>query len=186
MNKVLLFVLAAFVTVAGYAQTKASEDKSESKTLEFMAQGSSLIKKEFYDLETVKGVKCQVLIVTNLLQNTKLGCLRLETTYTGYSTSDTYIGTLDYDEIDDCITSINYIKENILPSVPETYTETAYSTRDKIQVGAYYNEKKLAWTAYVYTKSYTSRSAEFFDSASLTSLVEVMTKAKEMIAEKIK
>ena len=67
-----------------------------------------------------------------------------------------------------------------------TYTETAYSTRDKIQVGAYYNEKKLAWTAYVYTKSYTSRSAEFFDSASLTSLVEVMTKAKEMIAEKIK
>lgn len=185
MKKVLLITLAAFMTVAGFAQEKASDDKSESKTLEFMSRGSSLIKKEFYDLGAVKGVKCQVLIVTNLLQNSKLGCLRLETTYTGYSTSDTYIGTLDYDEIDDCITSINFIRENILPSTPEVYTETEYSTRDNIEVGAYYNEKKAAWTAYVYTKNYTSRSAEFFDSASLSSLVEIMTKAKEMIAEKI-
>lgn len=185
MKKFLFFVAALMISATTFAQDKASEDKTESKTLEFMSRGSSLIKKEFYDLEAVKGVKCQVLIVTDLLENKKIGCLRLETTYTGYSTSDTYIGTLDYDEIDDCIKSINYIRENILTSTPETYTETEYSTRDNIEVGAYYNEKKLSWTAYVYTKSYTSRSAEYFDASSLSSLVAVMTKAKNMIAEKI-
>lgn len=45
MKKILLFVLAAFMAVAGFAQEKASDDKSESKTLEFMSRGSSLIKK---------------------------------------------------------------------------------------------------------------------------------------------
>lgn len=181
MKKALLVIAVVLITFVSVAQ-----EKSESKTLEFMSEGSSLIKKEFYDLGSVKGVKCQVLIVTNLLQNTKLGCLRLETTYPSYSSSDTYIGTLDYDEIDDCIKSIDYIKNNILTSIPDIYTETQYSTRDNIQVGAYYSEKKASWTAYVYTKAYTSRSAAFFDSTSLAALVAVMTKAKIMIEEKIK
>lgn len=181
-----MIIIAMFMVTVGFAQDKASEDKSESKTLEFLSKGSSLIKKEFFDLGSVKGVKCQVLIVTDLLQNAKLGCLRLETKYVGYSTSDTYVGTLDYDEIDDCIKSINYLKDNILTSSPAVYTETEYRTRDDIQIGAYYAENKSAWTAYVYTKSYTSRSAEFFDATSLTSLVDVMTKAKVLIEEKVK
>ena len=109
MKKILFFAVAVLLSASTFAQSKATEDKTESKTLEFMSRGSSLIKKEFYDLESVKGVECKVLIVTDLLENKKIGCLRLETTYTGYSTSDTYIGTLDYDEIDDCIKSINYI-----------------------------------------------------------------------------
>lgn len=187
MKKILLILVFVLIsTGVNFAQEKTNNNKSESKTLEFMAKGSSLIKKEFYDLGSVKGVKCQVLIVTNLLQNSKIGCLRLETTYTGYYTSDTYIGTLDYDEIDDCITSINFIKENILISSPEVYTETEYSTRDNIEIGAFYNFNKASWSAYVYTQNYTSRSAEFFDSSSLSTLVNVMIKAKEMISEKTK
>ena len=47
-------------------------------------------------------------------------------------------------------------------------------------------EKKLAWIAYTYTKRYTSRSAEFFDAASLSLLVNKMAIAKNTIAEKIK
>lgn len=120
-----------------------------------------------------------------MLNDAKLGCLRLETKYQGYSSSETYVGTLDYDEIDDCLNSINYICENILSSVPSVYTETEYSTRDNIEVGAYYSENKSSWTAYVYTKNYTSRSVEFFDSESLSSLAEIMQRAKTMIAEKV-
>lgn len=177
--------MAILLSVPSFAQNEADVDKTESKSLEFMSRGSSLIKKEFYDLGYVKGLKCEVLIITDLQSKEKLGCLRLETTYSGYSTVDTYIGTLDYDEIEDCIRSINYLKDSILPSTPETYTETTYSTRDNIKVGAFYNQKKTSWTAYVYTKSYTSRSSEFFDSASLSLLVDKMTTAKNMIAEKI-
>jgi hypothetical protein len=186
MKKVIFVITAIFITSLGFAQEISDKEKTDSKALEFMSNGSSLIKKEFYDLKSVKGVKCQVLIITNILQNSKMGCLRLETRYTGYSTSDTYIGTLDYDEIDDCIKSINYIKDNLLISTPSVYTETEYRTRDRIEVGAYYNEKQSVWKAYVYTKSYTSRSAEYFDASSLASLAEVMEQAKIMIEEKTK
>ena len=183
MKKYILLILSMVISATCLAQEES--DKSKSKTIEFMSQGSSLIKKEFYDLGKVKGIGCQVLIVTNLLNDAKLGCLRLETKYQGYSSSETYVGTLDYDEIDDCLNSINYICENILPSVPSVYTETEYSTRDNIEVGAYYSESKSSWTAYVYTKNYTSRSVEFFDSESLSSLAEIMQRAKMMISEKV-
>ena len=186
MKRILFFVIAVLLSAPCFAQNDANEVKSESKTLEFISRGSSLIKKEFYDLGSVKGVECQVLIVTDLLKNEKMGCLRLETKYTSSYSTDTYVGTLDYDEIEDCIKSLNYIKDNILPSIPSTYTEVEYSTRDNIEVGAYYSEKKLAWIAYTYTKSYTSRSAEFFDAASLSLLVNKMAIAKNTIAEKIK
>ena len=179
-------VITVLLSVPCFAQKSTNEDKTESKTLEFISRGSSLIRKEFYDLGSVKGVQCEVLIVTDLLKNEKMGCLRLKTKYTSSYSTDTYIGTLDYDEIEDCIKSLNHIKDNILPSIPSTYTEVEYSTRDNIKVGAYYNEKKLSWTAYVYIKSYTSRSAEFFDAASLSLLVNKMASAKNMIAEKIK
>lgn len=128
-----------------------------------------------------------MLIVTDLLQDVKMGCLRLKTThYNSYTSSDTYIGTLDYDEIDDCIKSINYIKDHIISSNPNVYTETNYSTRDNIEIGAYYSEDKVTWKAYVQTKDYTSRSMKFFDSDSLPLLLEIMTNAKTMIEEKTK
>lgn len=187
MKKIALILLTLSISLVSFAQDKEQENKSESKTLEFMSKGGSLIKKEFYDLGSVKGVKCQVLIITDLLSDTKMGCLRLETRYSGssYSSSQTYIGTLDYDEIGDCLASIDYIRDNIIPSTPSTYTETTYKTRDNIEVGAYYSDKSAKWIAYVYTKNYTSRSAEFFDSESLLSLSELMQTAKNMIAEKI-
>lgn len=184
MRKIILTILLVCATISTFAQE--NENKSESKALDFMSASSALMKKESYDLGSVKGVKCQVLIITNVLQNTKIGCLRLETSYyAGNYSSDSYIGTLDYDEIEDCISSINYIKDNVLPNKPASYTEIEYSTRDNIEVGAYYNTKKSSWTAYVYTKSYTSRSAEYFDSTSLSDLVAIMVQAKNMIAEKI-
>ncbi|MBQ8222119.1 MAG: hypothetical protein IJZ87_02040 [Bacteroidales bacterium] len=185
MKNYLFVILSVIISITGMAQEKSVDDKSESKTLEFMSQGSSLIKKEFYDLGKVKGVECQVLIITNLLSNERLGCLRLETKYQGYSSSETYVGTLDYDEIDDCLNSINFICENILTITPTVYTETEYRTRDNIEVGAYYSENKSSWTAYLYTKNYTNRSVEFFDLESLSSLAKIMQNAKVMIAEKV-
>ena len=60
----------------------------------------SFIQKEFYQLGKVKGVECEVLILTNLLTKQKMGCLRLKTTcYNRVGSNDTYIGTLDSDEL---------------------------------------------------------------------------------------
>lgn len=183
-----VIVLMTLMVSPAFAQQKKEEEASSSKTLEFMAKDGSLLVKEFYDLATIKGVKCQVLIIKDIVANKKIGCLRLETAYySSYSSSpDTYIGTLDSDEIDACIKSLKYLKDNLLSQPADTYTEAGYKSRDKVEIGAFYSVEKQNWSAYVQTKSYTTRSMKFFDANNLDSLASEMEKAKELIAEKTK
>lgn len=183
MKKLLLLIMVMLCTSTIYSQEE-KETTSKSKSVEFLAKGGSLISKEFYDIKKVKGVNCQVLILTDIVANKKMGCLRLETSYTSRVSTDTYVGTLDEDEIDACIKSLEYISSTILPSTPETYTEIQYNSRDGVKFGAY--SKKDKWSTFVYTKSYTSRSAEFFDSSNLSELINTLKQAKEMIEGKIK
>ena len=71
-------------------------------------------------------------------------------------------------------------------STPDVYTEVEYKTLDNLKLGAFYSNAKSKWTAFIYTKGYTSRSAEFLDSSNIATFIEVMNQAKSMIAEKTK
>lgn len=186
MKKLFLSLLAISLSVSSFAQTQATGDvpASQSKAVEFMAVDGTFLIKEFYDLPKVKGVGCTVLIMTNVVSGKKMGCFRLETQYHSQYSNDSYIGTLDSDELDACIQSLEYIKNILLISTPEIYTEATYKTRDGVKLGAYFSKSK--WTAYVYTKSHTSRSAEFLDVASIDSFITVMQQAKSLIEDKIK
>lgn len=187
MRKVfLLLMLSIFVSASSFAQAQAKDEvpESKSKAVEFMTADGSFLVKEFYDLQKIKGVECQVLIMNNVVSGKKMGCLRLETQYRSQYSSDSYIGTLDSDELDACIQSLEYIKNTLLPSAPSVYTEAEYKTNDGVKFGAYCNKGK--WTAFVYTKGYTSRSAVFLDVENIDSFIAVMQQAKSMIAEKTK
>ena len=114
MKKVLILTTLFLVTLFSYSQEKQSEKipETKSKSIEFMSKDGAFIKKEFYDLGKVKGIKCDLLIITDEVNQTKMGCIRLESTYSSSYSTDTYIGTLDYDEIDACVKSLNYIVSN--------------------------------------------------------------------------
>ena len=187
MKKILFALVMLLIGGTAFAQEKQNAtEESNSKTLEFMKKDGTLIQREFYPLGKVKGVECEVLVITDLISKKKIGCMRLKTSYSSSYSSDTYIGTLDYDEIDACIKSINYINTSVINSKPEMYTEVEYKTRDKVEVGAFYQENKSNWRAYVQTKSYTNRSMEFFAASELTELASKMTQAKAIIEENTK
>ena len=114
----LMCVLLACVPVFAQSQVKEEIPESKSKSLEFLKADGTFIVKEFYDLQKVKGVECQVLIMSNAVSGTKMGCLRLETNYRSQYSSDSYIGTLDSDELDACIQSLEYIKKHIVAFNP--------------------------------------------------------------------
>ncbi len=57
-----------------------------------------------------------------------------------------------------------------------------YQNVDGVKFGAYYANNK--WSAYVYTKGYTSRSAAFLNAESIDKFIEMMQQAKALIAEK--
>ena len=166
----------------------AQEEKSSSKTVEFLSKDGTFLLKEFFDLPTIGSsyntVDFQVLIITDLKSDGKIGCLRLTTHYPSRSGNDDYIGTLDPDEIDACVMCLEKIKTDISPTAPTIYTEVEYKTRDGVKIGSFWREKKSEWVIYVQTKSYTSRSTTSLNTTSLPSLISNLKEAKELIATK--
>lgn len=186
MKKIFIFLLSLFAVAISSAQEQ--EKKSNSETVEFLSKDGSFYKKEFYDLPAVGAsynkVDCQVLIITDMKSNEKRGCLRLTTYYSSSVSNDSYIGTLDPDELDACIMCFEKILSEITVSPATTYTEVEYKTRDGVQLGTYWSEKKSDWRTYVQTKSYSSRSMSTVSSDNVASLISNLKQAKQMIAEK--
>ena len=176
----ILLVLLCSVAVSN-AQEKETE-KSQSKAVLFEQSIGSLIRKDFYDLPKVRGVENKVLILTDILTGKKIGCLRIETKPFS-SSNTTYVGTLDFEELDAAIKSLSYIKETILPTTPDVYSEIVFKSKDGVKLGTYFNQKTRKWVVFIYTKSYTSRSAKYFDETELSEMIEIMKTAKSKIQE---
>lgn len=178
MKKFLFSLLVAVLAIPAFAQS-LEKDKSDSKAVAFSSRQGALIAKVFYPIGDVKGVNFEVLLMVDELKQEKIACLRLKT----YSsvTEDDYIGTLDADEIDACMQSLAYIKDKLLPTTPEMYTECEYKSKDGIRMGAFSSSK--GWSSFVYTKSYTSRSAKFLKEEDLPVIIEKLSEAKQKIAE---
>lgn len=190
MKKYLFFtLLVAMLSLNAYSQEQQKE-KSQSKTIEFLSRDGSFFKKEFYDLQTIGSsydkIECQVLIITDMKTNSKMGCLRMTTTYPSSGSNDSYIGTLDQDEIDACIMCLEKIQSDIITSAPNTYTEAEYKTRDGVSIGTFWRKQKSEWAIYVQTKSYTSRSMSSIKPEHISLLIKVLKDAKAMIVEKTK
>lgn len=160
------------------------DNNPANKALFFSNTRGSLIRKDFYDLPHLKSVECNVLILTNVLTNEKTGCLRL-TTYneTSYS-NESHIGFIDYEELADCIKSLYYIKNDLLPSYPNVYTEVEYKTSDDVKIGAYFHNG--IWVAYVYTKGYNSDSAKYLNSEDIDDFIDILEQAYQLIEDLIK
>lgn len=186
MKKVLFLSLFIFLSISVFAQVEKEAGASKSEAVAFSSRDGALIKKEFYNLGKVKGIDFSVLVLTDILKNEKIACLRIITTYfsSASRSSDEYIGTLDSDEIDACIKSLIYIKDNLLSIVPTTYTECEYKSKDGVKMGAFNDSKEFGkWSSYVQTKSYTSRSAVFLKGEDIDSFIVKLTEAKQKINE---
>lgn len=167
MKRLLLLLLITF-SLGAYAQEQ--EPASKSKTIAFLSKDGSLLKKEYYDIEggKVSGVDFQNIIITDEITKEKVGALRIATSYysSALKNSETFIGTLDYDELDACIKSLEYMNDNIIRKIPDTYTECEYSSRDGIRMNVFWSSKKK-WAFMIQTKSYTNRSTQYLDITSL-------------------
>lgn len=188
MKKFLTLVVLSIMSLTTTFAQDQQEKKSASKTVEFMSKDGTFFKKEFYDLPSIgttyNKIDCQVLIITDLKNNNKLGCLRLTTYYSSSVSNDEFIGTLDLDELDACILCFEKISSDITISPATTYTEVEYKTRDGVQLGTFWNSKKSEWRTYVQTKSYSSRSMTSISSDNVASLISNLKQAKQMISEK--
>jgi hypothetical protein len=183
MKKSSLFLVALISCFIGFAQQEVKE-KSLSKTVEFSEKNGVLLQKEFEDLGSIKGVTFKNAYIKDLLTGEKIVALKLESSYyIGSGSSVDYSGILDFDELDACIKSLKYIKENLITTIPQLYTEIEYKTRDGIKIGTYL-ANKTQWKLFIQTASYSNKSIKFIELDQLDNIISVFEKSKQLLSEK--
>lgn len=179
--KKVLFMLITLFCLSANAQEKKQEEASKSKAVELLKKDGVLLKKDFYDIGKVAGVTFQNIVITDISAGTKTDALRIETSYYSSLGTDTYIGTLDYDELAGCIKSLTYIKDNIITTIPENYVECEYKTKDGVSLGAFLSstKKEKTWKIYIQTKSYTNRSQNFMKSDNIIEIISLLNQSMD-------
>ncbi len=176
MKKLTTLFLAILIACVTFGQE--TKEKQLSNADQFSAKAGTLIEKQFIDIGIVKGVEVKVLKLKDLNDGTMRTALRLEYEYKSSYTSDTKIASLDSDEIDGLIKSINNLQANVFTSTRETYTEVTFKSRTGFEAGAYYDIDKGKWTAYIQLEKYDSKSSVFMNTEDFVTLLSLIEKAK--------
>lgn len=167
-----LLLSVAFCSLA-FAQVKPTPEKSKLEN--FSLKTGSLIKKEFIDIGTVAKVEVRVLKITDLVANTSITGIKLQTTvYKSYG-SDTKACFLDSDEIDGLLKSGNMLL-GTLSGPADNYTEYIFSSRDGFQAGAY--QAKREWKYFLQMDRYDSGSSVWLEKEDFQKLLDLLTQAK--------
>lgn len=187
MKKLVLlaaFALSSFIGT--YAQEESTKEyESKSKAVAFMDKDGTLIKKEVYELEgeNIRGLSFENIVLTDVITQEKTAAMRITTfNYTqAFRNTEEFIGTLDYDELDACIQSMEYIQNNMVNDTPSVYTECGYQSRDGLSITAFWSSKNK-WRLAVKTKKYISRSQTFISIDKLPQIIEKMKSARAQIS----
>ncbi|MCQ2227154.1 MAG: hypothetical protein MJZ01_04485 [Bacteroidales bacterium] len=175
----ILFVISLLIA---FSSSLFAQEKSGSKAVEFMSCRDNLLIKEYHNLVGPSDMDFQVLIVTNHDTGKKLGCMKIEKS----NGSETFSGTIDYEEIDACIKSIDYVKTTIMTAAPKVYSEASFRTLDGVSFSAFYVEKNKKWSAGFNIVENNYRSGITLDLATLETLKNAFVVAKSKIEELLK
>jgi len=188
MKNFLLVFTTFFLTNIAFAQIEQLVKNGEEKSgaLLFSERAGSLIVSSYYSLGSVgklgmlyKPVVFEVILFEDVISNEKEACMRLTVT----SENTLYYGYLDADEIDACIKSIKFIRENTLLSKPRIETKCEYKSRAGVRFGARYQSSN--WRIYIQSNVLNNSIVRFDDINEILSLENVFIKAKGKIDELI-
>ena len=171
--------------VQANAQEQTNENVSKSEAVQLLNREGILTRRDFYDIGNIGKVAFQTLVITDITTGEKTGALRLEAYQVLTTNSQTFIGTLDYDEISGCIKSLEYIKNNLLNTTPDNYTEFDFKTKDHASVGAFYSVNENKWTLYIKTRDYISASLKAIKAKEIDTLISLFTAAKDNLSTKL-
>lgn len=144
-------------------------------------KGVAFIEQSFepQQLSIDNDIKATVSIVLDPYTDVKFGKLK----FTKTSSIDYASASMTLEEITGFIEYLNYIKEHLLPTVPELHTNTVYVTSDHIKFEGYYNNNDSSWKLTFYCDcKYPAR----FGIDGVDSLLQILIDAKNQIEESLR
>ncbi|HVW97487.1 MAG TPA: hypothetical protein VHA56_16055 [Mucilaginibacter sp.] len=176
MKKVIFTLSLVLSVIYSFCQVKKADEAPKSKLETFSESSGSMVKKEYFEIDKVKGVKFQVLKLTNVSTGTTLSGLRLEAE-SGGSFSSTKTAFLDADELDGLIKALTYVNESVLNTpVPANDVEFNFHARSGFSAGVFNYRNK--WLGYVKLERFDSQSQFDFAAEDFQKVVEIIKSAK--------
>lgn len=173
---IILFCLTT-LTIVVSAQNKPG-DEALSNVEKFSTKTGTLIQKQVVTLGKIRTTSFQVMTLTDLLTNTKISGIRLETeSISGYVAAK--IAFLDKDEVDALLKSINAIKTKVINTTPTDYTEVVFTSRGGFSFGAFYRDSK--WMIFLKFDRFRSDSSVYFPANELDGIDNLLQQAKQKL-----
>ena len=142
-------------------------------------QSGTLIERQFIDIGKLKALEVKVLKLKDLNSGLSKSALRFELSTESRYSSDTKISSLDLEEIDDLIKAIRNLQSSVFPTKPDVYTEVTFKSKTGFEAGVYFDTAKEKWISYLQLDKYRRDSMLFLSTEDFTSLLSLVTKAKQ-------
>jgi hypothetical protein len=176
MKTISTLFIALLMTTLAFSQAKIEKQTTQAE--QFSATAGTLIEKQFVDIGKVKGISVQVMKLKDLNSGTTKSALRFEYDYKSSYSSDTKVATLDLDEIDGLLKSMNNLKTNVFPSTRDVYTEVTFRSRTGFEAGSYYDVDKKKWVAYCKLEKFDNNSEVFLNTDDFSAMLVFVEQAK--------
>lgn len=177
-NMKKIATLICWLSITGLAYSQEKKEVQTTLAEQFSSQAGILIEKQFIDIGKVKGISVQVMKVKDLNDGSSKSALRFEYEYKSSYSTDTKIATLDLDEIDGLLKSMNSLITNVFPSTREVYTEVTFISRTGFKAGAYYDNERKRWTPYFKLEKFDSNSSVYVSNEDFSNLLKLIEEAK--------
>jgi len=159
MNK-LVPVIVLLAGLHAYAQLPVSIETPQSKIAQFAQRTGTLINRQVTDIGVVRGLKVQVIVVSDMIAGGKASGVKIEPVAAETNPANRPTALLDPDEVDALIKSIEFLKSDIFNTYPDVYVDAFYTANDGFSIGAYFSEKQ--WRGSVRLNKYESAPPVYF------------------------
>ncbi|MBP2831883.1 hypothetical protein J8281_06750 [Aquimarina sp. U1-2] len=176
MEKIVLTLLLTLVSIVGIAQDQKIDPKQSNAEI-FSAKSGTLIEKQFRKAGKIGLTELKIIKLTDMISGQSISALRFELEVSGKYSSDTKIASLDIDEIDALIKSIQVINEDVFNFPPENYTEITFRSRSGFKAGCYWSKDQ--WKPYIQIEKHDRKSLVRLSKGDFLTLLELLKQVKE-------
>ena len=176
MKKLLaIFPLLFFIYSLAITQVK---EKDQSNAERFSAKPGTLLQKEFVGIGSVKDVKLEVMLLTDLISGSKSSGLRFEFEHAGQYSTGTKVAVLDPDEVEGLMKSISIFQNKIFNTKRTNYTEVNFFSRGGFEAGCYNDLNSNTWKTFLKLEKFDNDSYVWLDIEDFSTLLNLLTQAK--------
>ncbi len=178
-------VLFAIILMITFAVTYAQKDSAASKIEQAVNTKGYLFKQEVFSVDNIPAFRIDAIKITNLENFSITNGLRIVHKVQIGKELKTFKNYVDYNEIDELTTSLQYIK-TILKSktIPGNYTEIKYTTQSGFQVMLFTVlniQNKLDWNFVVQTNTTEEKTLITLTNEDIDKLQKVLEQAKSKL-----